>query len=455
MAPESPMLHRIRWKLVAWSAGSTLVVLLLLGSALYVAIAQQLRVESEDRLVRRASVMAQGIPSTADARADDAVDRLMTFASSCVGDAVPVGHDEGAGPVACPLTLSVSATSGQAVHWALPATVVADAALPGVLIGGAASGTIATLDAPDGPAAGSWTDGIRELDVEGIPMRVLTTAVDLDGRQLRLQVAQDRTVEMDTLRSTLLVLVVGGGVAVLAAGGLGYRYAGGALVPIQEALRHQREFAADASHELRTPLSVIRSSVAALRGDERPPEERAMLEDIDAEAERMARLVDQLLLLARTDSGTQEVERRPVDLAEAAADALDPLVRVADERRVALELDVAPAPVEGDPTRLRQLVAILVDNAIRHAPDDGRVWVGVSATTDDATLTVEDDGPGVRPEDRSRVFDRFWRAADAPPGGSGLGLAIAAWIVDRHGGSIRVSDRAGGGARFEVRLPTG
>jgi signal transduction histidine kinase len=120
---------------------------------------------------------------------------------------------------------------------------------------------------------------------------------------------------------------------------------------------------------------------------------------------------------------------------------------------VALELDVTPAPMDGDPTRLRQLVAILVDNAIRHAAVEGHVWVRVGSSPHQATLTVEDDGVGVRPEDRHRVFDRFWRAPDAPPGGSGLGLAIAAWIVDRHGGSIGVTDRAGGGACFEVRLP--
>jgi signal transduction histidine kinase len=218
-------------------------------------------------------------------------------------------------------------------------------------------------------------------------------------------------------------------------------------------LRHQREFAADASHELRTPLSVIRSNVEALRRAPVDTPAREMLDDIEGETERMARLVDQLLLLARTDSGVQEIERGPVDLAQEAADAIDPLARVAQARQVELELDVAPAPLEADATRLRQLVAILVDNAIRHARDTGHVWIQVATTPHHATLTVDDDGPGIRPEDRARVFDRFWRAPDAPAGGSGLGLAIAAWIVDRHGGSIQVSDRPGGGARFQVRLP--
>jgi signal transduction histidine kinase len=144
---------------------------------------------------------------------------------------------------------------------------------------------------------------------------------------------------------------------------------------------------------------------------------------------------------------------RPVDLGQEASDALEPLVRVAQARDVDLELDVVPAPMTGDATRLRQLVAILVDNAIRHAPVAGHVRVRVAVHPRQVRLQVDDDGPGVRPADRSRVFDRFWRAPDAPAGGSGLGLAIAAWIVDRHAGSIAVTDRPGGGARFEVSLP--
>jgi Signal transduction histidine kinase len=116
-------------------------------------------------------------------------------------------------------------------------------------------------------------------------------------------------------------------------------------------------------------------------------------------------------------------------------------------------VDPVPAEVSGDPARLRQLVGILVDNAIRHAPPGTRVDVQVRTDGTDALLTVDDAGPGIRPEDLPHVFDRFYRAAGAPGGGTGLGLAIAAWIVERHGGRIAASNRDGGGARFTVRLP--
>jgi signal transduction histidine kinase len=109
--------------------------------------------------------------------------------------------------------------------------------------------------------------------------------------------------------------------------------------------------------------------------------------------------------------------------------------------------------VSGDPARLRQLVGILVDNAIRHAPSGSQVDVRVRTDGPDAVLVVDDSGPGIRPEDLPHVFDRFYRAAGAPGGGTGLGLAIAAWIVERHGGRIAAANREGGGARFTVHLP--
>jgi signal transduction histidine kinase len=112
-------------------------------------------------------------------------------------------------------------------------------------------------------------------------------------------------------------------------------------------------------------------------------------------------------------------------------------------------------PLLADRERLRQLVVILVDNAIRHASAGGGRSVEVSVRGFDgrAVLAVDDDGPGIRPEDLPHVFDRFWRGAGAPEGGTGLGLAIGQWIADRHGGTIAASNRPGGGARFEVRLP--
>jgi two-component system sensor histidine kinase TctE len=120
---------------------------------------------------------------------------------------------------------------------------------------------------------------------------------------------------------------------------------------------------------------------------------------------------------------------------------------------VRVEVDPEPAVVTGDAARLRQLVVILVDNAIGHSPREGTVRVAVRRDGQSAVLSVEDEGNGLRPEDLPRLFERFWRGAGAPPGGAGLGLAIAAWIVDGHAGRIEAANHETGGARFAVRIP--
>jgi two-component system, OmpR family, sensor histidine kinase CiaH len=251
-------------------------------------------------------------------------------------------------------------------------------------------------------------------------------------------------------------------IVVLVAIGFGAIYARRALVPIRDslasqrlALQRQREFAADASHELRTPLTVIRASVEHLRrhADEPVAVVGDALEDIDAEVTHLTAMVGDLLLLARSDSGAISLERVPIELDDIATDAATSLRGPAEARGVRLVVDPEPAPGLGDPVRLRQLVTALIDNAIRYSPPGSEVRIEVRRAGEALHLSVEDQGKGIRPEDLPRIFDRFWRAPDAPSGGTGLGLAIAKWIAERHDGRIVASNRSGGGARFEVELP--
>ena len=177
------------------------------------------------------------------------------------------------------------------------------------------------------------------------------------------------------------------------------------------------------------------------------------LGDIESEVGHLTALVDDLLMLARTDSGVVDMEHVPLDLADVAAEAAGALTPVAGQRGVTVVVDPLPAVVEGDPLRLRQLVTILVNNAVAHTPAGGTVLVRVRPGEREVTLEVLDEGPGIREEDLDKVFERFWRADDAPAGGTGLGLSIARWIVEHHGGSISAGNRPEGGARFEARLP--
>jgi len=292
-------------------------------------------------------------------------------------------------------------------------------------------------------------------ELGGIPVRVFSTPFLRPEGVFVIQVVGDRTAELRTLTTLVTVLLLGGLAVLLASLAVGWVYADRALVPIRDAMRRQREFAADASHELRTPLAVVRGSVEDLRRNAALPvaEVGDALDDIEVEVDRMRALVDDLLLLARTDSGVVELAMEPTDLAAIALDAADGLQLASDRAGVRIEVDAHPVPTTGDPARLRQLVTILVDNALRHAPAGSTVRVQVDGVGGSGRIRVDDDGPGFRPEDVPHVFDRFWRAPDAPTGGTGLGLSIAAWIAERHGGTIGVANRPTGGARLEVVLP--
>jgi signal transduction histidine kinase len=311
-------------------------------------------------------------------------------------------------------------------------------------------------------AARAGSTDVRQVEVSSIPIRVYSVAVARSDGSYVVQVLGERSSEVQLLSTLLAVLAVGGLVALLLALAAGYVYAGRALIPVRAsmdrrdaALRRQREFTANASHELRTPLTVIRTSVADLRRNRKQPVEKVgeALDDIDAEVSHLTALVEDLLLLARTDSGALALDRTPLDFADVAVEAVGPLTPIAAQRGVLLEADPRPAMVSGDPLRLRQLVTILTDNALAHSQTGTTVDVRIRPEGPDVVLTVDDQGPGIREEDLPRIFERFWRADNAPAGGTGLGLSIAAWIVEAHGGTIAATNRPEGGARFEVRLP--
>jgi len=342
------------------------------------------------------------------------------------------------------------------------------------VFGGPNSGTLAMVIGPANESVGLQSSGVsglpdmaavaaartgitdvRQTTVEGTPIQLVTEPVDRHGATYVIQVIADRTADARALQYLLIVLIVGGVGAVGLSVAGGAFYARRALVPIRDSLRRQREFAADASHELRTPLAVVRGSVEHLlhHPTSTIADQRETLDDIKAEADHLTELVDALLLLARADSGAIELDRQPLDLADVTTAALEPLTALAASNGVRLSLDARPTPAVGDGLRLRQLVTILVDNAIQHSPPTGTVSVRTEPAGDRAVVSVSDEGPGIRPEDLPRVFERFWRAADAPSGGAGLGLSIARWIVERHGGTIEATSPAGSGARFEVSLP--
>jgi signal transduction histidine kinase len=246
------------------------------------------------------------------------------------------------------------------------------------------------------------------------------------------------------------------------------------LGQLDEAMKTQRRFLADASHELRSPLTAIRMNTEALlRGADADPAEREeTLRAIARETDRMGRLVADLLALARADAG-QPIEHRRVSLDALLLDVYQQERRLADGVHLTLG-DLEQVEVDGDPDRLKQLLLNLVDNALRYTPCGGTVTLSVTGDggrrpaagapslpspvrrPPSAVVTVADTGAGIAPEHLPRVFDRFYRA-DPPrtrkTGGTGLGLAICKWVAEAHGGRIEVESRPGEGSTFRVYLP--
>jgi two-component system OmpR family sensor kinase len=215
-----------------------------------------------------------------------------------------------------------------------------------------------------------------------------------------------------------------------------------------------RRFVGDASHELRTPITSIRGYAELFRrgADRRPEDLATSMARIEAEAERMGVLVDDLLLLARLDQG-RPLASDPVDLVRVATDAVDAAHAIDPSR--AIDVDAPPAAVvTGDAGRLRQVLDNLLENARVHTPPGTRTTVRVERREDEVTVAVADDGPGMETGVAARAFERFYRgdpARSRATGGAGLGLAIVASIVEAQGGSVRVAD--GPGTEIVVSLP--
>lgn len=220
----------------------------------------------------------------------------------------------------------------------------------------------------------------------------------------------------------------------------------------REAHAHQREFLQDAAHQLRTPLASLQVQLEMLTGEGGDP---AAIARLRQSVRRATRLANQLLTLARAEAGRRLMaDAVTVDLAAVIDEMLDDWLRTADERRIDLGVERSAASVLGDPTLLRELMANLVDNALKYTPACGQVTVFCRRKDAEIELDVVDDGPGIPLEERERVFERFYRAPGARASGSGLGLPIAREIVACHGGRIAIEDGPGGrGSRLSVRLP--
>jgi heavy metal sensor kinase len=231
------------------------------------------------------------------------------------------------------------------------------------------------------------------------------------------------------------------------------------LARLQHAFEQLRRFTSDASHELRTPLAMIRSvGEVGLQKDGTRADYRDIIGSMLEEVNRLTSLIDSLLTISRADSGHIQLHRTVVPLILLAREAAGLLEVLMEEKslRLVLEGD-EDALVEGDALFLRQALVNILHNAVKYSPVRAIVFVRVRKSDQRVTVEIEDRGPGIPPEDRSRVFDRFYRvdkARSRESGGAGLGLSIVKWAVEAHGGTIELESGRAGGCLFRVTLPT-
>jgi signal transduction histidine kinase len=415
------MLDRMRWRLTLGYAGIFALILLLLASAAVVGFSRELTKQQDTLLTQEAKDQARNLL--------DGEQREVLAEGSAEFSWValdPDGRITDRDPTA--------ATLGSL---GLPSQEFAEQARE------EQEAVSATIRGPQG-----------RVRVVSMPMRESGEVVGVIQYARSLKSVQQT---IGRLVLVLLPLTLGGlGAALL--GGL--YMAGRAMRPARESFAKQRTFVADASHELKTPLTLIRADaeVVLYRGNLNEAD-RKLVEHALGETERMSALLSDLLLVARLDAGKLEMSEKPFDLATILAEEAERFEARAAGENVRLDVQTPEElPVRGDPKRTGQILAVLLDNAVRYTPSGGRIVIFGRSRDEWVEASVADSGPGIAPEHLTRVFDRFYRAEVARTRGeagvgTGLGLAIARDLARAQGGDLRVVNAKDGGATFRLSLP--
>ncbi len=285
--------------------------------------------------------------------------------------------------------------------------------------------------------------------------------IRIDDIEQTIYVGKDVTALYSGLKKATIALIILGVLSLILASIIGHIMAGRAMIPMSEAYKRQKQFAADASHELRTPLAVIMASADLLLADKsiENPILREVIEDLKGEVKKMSKLVSDLLTIARSDNNAIKIKIQKLDLGELLEQNIRMMTPLAEKKGVELSgVNIRKCYIQGDEQKIKQLILILVDNAIKYTLSGGKVLVKLEKAGDsNAIFSVQDSGIGIAPEDQERIFERFYRvdkARSREMGGNGLGLSIAMEILKIHGGKISVKSELGVGTKFTVELKT-
>ena len=419
------MFDHIRKRLTMGYVGILALILLVFGVVVVFSFQRQVTIQQDKLLDQKVKSLVNGSLSKTD--------RIAIFEDpKSYGWVIltPDGRTLGQNPTAAPLGLPSDELARKSLHE-----------------GGTVSATVW------GPEGG---------------VRVASSPTVQSGSLVVLQIARSPAVVQGIVaRLTLVLVFTGLGALVLAAAG-GLFMSRRAMRPVQEAFGRQRTFIADASHELKTPLTLIRADAEVLSRGLDDPEQardnRELVEDLLGETDRMNAVLSDLLLLARLDADKVSVAREPFDLAPVISETSERFAaRAVAEGKNLQVVHSGKLPARGDAQRTGQILAALLDNALRFTPPEGTITVEGHLTDKRLGATVTDTGSGVARENLDRIFERFYRAdthsaartRGPSGGGTGLGLAIARDLARAQGGELTVENVEKGGARFKLTLPSG
>ena len=464
MSPHSRPLS-IRARLALLYTGLLAVALIVFGSGVYLVLRDQLESSFERTLMTNAAHAADAIAQEVGSHGPTpSVERLVNQLAATGGRIVvldragqPVFDTAAPGTPALPITardLRLGDLRTPGVRQIEGLDDVTAMTVQPIVVGGTGVGYVAWADTTR-PLRDLLTTVGAALLVGGLVVAGLALVVGLVLAQRALAPVANVT---DTARAISL----SGDFAARVEAGRPGDEVGELAVAFNEMLEaleqtHQtlQGFLGDASHQLRTPLTTIRASLdLAVRPDLDPVERAAILADAQGEAERMGRLVADLLSLARADTGAR-LASAPVEIDAVLVEAVRQLREANAQVRMTVS-SVEPAVVEGDRDRLRELFGILLENAARYTPSGGGVTASLGLQDGRVLVRIVDTGIGFDEDDRAHLFERLYRGERARrlrPAGTGLGLAIARWIVDSHGGTIDLANRPGGGTIATVSLP--
>ena len=420
------MLDDIRLRLTLGYVGILALILVAFGVVVVIFFRDATVSQHDDLLSKRAEALA------------DAVSRNGTVADAMGGGTVPEGSTDYA-VVHLASDGRVLSRDAAARDLGLPSPESSEAARNATRD---VEPEVVTVYGPEGAARVASVPVIRSGEADGV-----------------VQVGQPLRADLEAVDRLVFVLVPIGLGALALAGVGGLFMSRRAVRPVHEAFERQRAFVADASHELKTPLSLAKIDGEVLLRDPAAPDARDIMKHQLAEIDRTSAILSDLLVLARLDAGKLAVERKPFDLAAVLLETANRFRTRAADAGITLDVSVPDElPAHGDARRTGQILAALIDNALRFTPEGGRITATGRLLDGRAEAAVADTGPGIPPERLAHVFDRFYRAEEARTrapsgGGTGLGLAIARDLARAQGGDLSVGDAGGGGAALRLVIP--